>query len=95
MVIDEVGFCKGIHSAIKGYICLWLSYYGTVLIGPFYSCVPACCRYLDLAMLRIWFVEHPVYTMFTLSHRKTTYELAKKTKEHLQWPMENESYERN
>lgn len=67
MVIDEVGFCKGIHNMIMRYVALWLSCYGTVHTSPFYSCAPACCKYPDSAMLRIWFVEHPVYTMFRLS----------------------------
>lgn len=67
MVIDEVGFCKGIHNVIMGYVALWLSCYGTVHTSPFYSCAPVWCKYPDPAMLRIWLVKHPVYTVFRLS----------------------------
>lgn len=67
MVIGEMRFCKRIHYVIMGYVALWRLYYGTVHTSPFYSCAPAWCKHLDPAMIRIWFVEHPVYTMFRLS----------------------------
>lgn len=67
MVIDEVQFCKGIHNVIWDMLLFGFHTMVQWIQALFYSCVFAWCKFLDPAMLWIWFLEHPVYTMFWLN----------------------------